>query len=99
MIITPSTFSFLFRNVNTSHMLASYILEEQATKVIDIIFFQELTQKNIRSAAHIDYTDGEPVIGLPLHPSWICLPPPLANFSSSNIYPHSDISTLPLYSG
>ena len=76
MIITPNSFSFLFKNINTSHTLASYILEEQAGKDIDIIFFQELTQKNIRNAAHIDYTNGEPVVGLPIHPSWICLPPP-----------------------
>ena len=90
MIITPSTFSFLFRNVNTSHTLASYILEEQATKDIDIIFFQELAQKNIRHAAHIDYTNGEPVIGLPIHPSWICLPPP-SLISQVAIYIHTRI--------
>ena len=66
----------IFRNVNSSHSLASTLLEEHVNTDIDIIFFQELTQKNIRSAAHIDFTDGEPVIGLPLHPSWICLPPP-----------------------
>ena len=87
MIITPSTFSFLFRNVNKSHTLASYILEEQANKDIDVIFFQELTQKNIRNAAHIDHVHGEPVIGLPLHPSWICLPPP-SLISQVAIYIH-----------
>ena len=76
MIIMPSAFSFLFRNVNMSHMLASNILEEHAVQDIDIIFFQELTQKTIHHAAHIDYIYSEPVIGLPHHPAWICLPPP-----------------------
>ena len=75
MIITPNSFSFLFRNVNTSHTATAYILEEQAAKDFDVIFFQELTQKIIRHAAHIDYVYGEPVIGLPHHPAWICLPP------------------------
>ena len=76
MIITPSAFSFLFRNVDTSHITASNILEEHAAQDIDIIFFQELSQKTIRHAAHIDHIYGEPVIGLPHHPAWICLPPP-----------------------
>ena len=76
MIIAPHAFSFLFRNVNTSHSLASTILEEQANTNIDIIFFQELSQKHICAPAHIDFPDGEPVIGLPHHPAWICLPPP-----------------------
>ena len=90
MIITPSTFSFLFRNVNTSHLLTSTILEEYSNQDIDIIFFQELSQKHIRAAAHIDYKDGEPVIGLPLHPAWTCLPPP-SPLSQVAIYVHQRI--------
>ena len=57
---------------------------------IDIIFLQEITQKNIRTAAHIDFADGEPVIGLPLHPAWICLPPP-SLISQVAIYIHTRI--------
>ena len=90
MIITPSAFSFLFRNVNTSHAMASAILEEHATSDTDIIFFQELTQKHIRAAAHIDYIDSEPVIGLPSHPTWTCLPPP-SKHSQVAIYIHQHI--------
>ena len=69
MIIMPSHFSFLFWNVNSSHSLATAILEEYLSSDIDIIFFQELTQKELRRAAHIDHIEGEPVFGLPLHPS------------------------------
>ena len=90
MIIMPRTFSFLFRNVNTSHALASSILEEYASHDIDVIFFQELTQKHIQRTAHIDFPEGEPVIGLPIHPSWHCLPPP-ALTSQVAIYIHSRI--------
>ena len=90
MIITPRAFSFLFRNVNTSHALASAILEEQATTDINVIFFQELTQKHICSAVHIDYMDGEPIIGLPNHHAWICLPPPSIH-SQVAIYIHQRI--------
>ena len=75
MIITPSLFSFLFQNVNSSHALAATILEEHTTSDIDIIFFQELTQKEIRLAAHIDHVHGEPVFGLPTHPAWTSVPP------------------------
>ena len=87
MIIKPSNFTFLFRNVNTSHSLASTILEENADKDIDIIFFQELTQKQIWRVVHIDVIDGEPVYGLPIHPAWTCLPPP-SPISQVAIYVH-----------
>ena len=90
MIIMPSTFSFLFRNVNSSHVVTSTLLEEYADKDINIIFLQEITQKHIRSAAHIDLPDGEPVIGLPIHPSWTCLPPP-SPISQVAIYIHQHI--------
>ena len=90
MIITPSSFSFLFRNVNTSHSTAAAILEEQASKDIDIIFFQELSQKVIRAAANINRPDGEPVFGLPIHPAWTCLPPP-SPISQVAIYVHKRI--------
>ena len=90
MIITPHKFSFLFRNVNMSFALATSILEEHTNKDIDIIFLQEITQKNVRTAAHIDFVDGEPVIGLPLHASWICLPPP-SLISQVAIYIHTRI--------
>ena len=76
MINMPNSFSFLFRNVNSSHLLASTILEEHANKDIDIIFFQELMQKQIHVVAHIDFPDSEPVVSLPNHPAWTCLPPP-----------------------
>ena len=90
MIITPTTFSFLFRNVNTSHSLAATILEEQATLDVDIIFLQEITQKTIRKVANIDIADGEPVFGLPFHPAWTCLPPPSA-ISQVAIYVHKRV--------
>ena len=90
MIITPTLFSFLFRNVNSSHALASSILEEYSNKDIDIIFFQEITQKQIHVAAHIDIPDGEPIIGLPIHPAWTCLPPP-SPISQVAIYIHQCI--------
>ena len=90
MIITPSQFSFLFRNVNSSHALATSILEEYSGADIDIIFFQELTQKAYCHAAHIDHPNGEPVFGLPIHPSWICLPPPVYN-SQVAIFVHTRI--------
>ena len=90
MIIMPTSFSFLFRNVNSSHALASFILEEHAHTDIDIIFFQELTQKQIRVTAHIDIPDSEPVIGLPIHPAWTCLPPP-SPISQVAIYVHQRI--------
>ena len=73
MIVTPNTFSFLFKNVNSSHAHAASMLEEFANKDIDVIFFQELTQKTIRFVTHIDHVNGEPVIGLPHHNAWICL--------------------------
>ena len=76
MIITPFSFSFLFRNVNTSHSESAALLEQYAHLDINIIFLQELTQKEIRRMAHIDFMDSEPVIGLPSHPAWTCLPPP-----------------------
>ena len=90
MIIMPSLFSFLFRNVNSSHTLAATILEEHATSDIDIIFFQELTQKEIWHATHIDHVDGEPVFGLPIHPAWTSLPPPGRN-SQVAIFVHQRI--------
>ena len=90
MIITPHSFSFLFRNVNSSHSLTTTLLEEYATQDIDIIFLQELTPKQLRVAAHIDYTDGEPVIGLPIHPAWTALPPP-SPISQVVIYIHEPI--------
>ena len=90
MIITPTNFSFLFRNVNTSHSLTASILEEQATLDTDIIFLQEITQKVIRTVASIDIDDSEPVFGLPSHPAWICLPPPTA-ISQVAIYVHKRI--------
>ena len=90
MIVTPNAFSFLFRNINTSHALAATILEEQSNKDINIIFFQELTQKTIRHVAHIDFEDGEPVIGLPSHPAWTCLPPPsLISQVAIYVYQHA----------
>ena len=73
MIIMPKTFSFLFRNVNTSHSFTASILEEHASQDIDIIFLQEISQKVIRRVGNIDREDGEPVLGLPSHPAWICL--------------------------
>ena len=66
------------------------MLEEYSISDIDIIFFQELSQKEIRCAAHIDHVDGEPVFGQPLHPSWTSLPPPGCN-SQVAIYVHQRI--------
>ena len=40
--------------------------------------------------AHIDFTDSEPVIGLPAHPAWTCLPPPALN-SQVAIFVHQRI--------
>ena len=62
------------QNVQRKFDWVSTLLEECKTST-DILFLQEPPWRKVRYSASMTDKGGEPVIGPPLHPDWICVYP------------------------
>ena len=91
MSITTNDLSFFFKNIQKSHAAVSAYLDQFSDGPYDFLFFQEIQGKLYQWVADIHFPEGIEVFGLPIHPDWICLPPPARN-SQVAIYVHQRIS-------
>ena len=87
----PFNLNILVKNVQKSSKALSAILEEQANGPYHILMIQEAPSQQICTAAHINFFEGIPVIGLPLNNAWMNIPLPHPSFFQVGIYVWSSI--------
>ena len=60
-------------NIHCNYLLLSDLQASSNNYNYDLIFVQEPPWKEIRRTVSTSLPEGDPVIGAPIHPDWLCL--------------------------